>query len=231
MPDRQLTTRVQCSCGHTSHITMAGKTASYCPNCGCRVYSPAAKEQPSNWTIGRLAPWALGGLAFIWGLQNWPHTARPAQPPAVVMPPQAIQAIPTPAAPLPPPVAITQGDQEMWTQAPRVAPFTVKTPDGSNSYYLKLVDANTNQPVMSLFVFPAQEYRSTVPLGAYKLRYAHGPIWYGSEHFFGPQTTFMEANSVFNFTQEGQHLKGHIVSLIKQPMGNLPTQEISRQAF
>ncbi|MEQ6291261.1 hypothetical protein ACFPAG_11655 [Vogesella sp. GCM10023246] len=226
-----MTTQVQCSCGHTSHITMAGKTASYCPNCGCRVFSPAAKGEPSQWTIGRLVPWALGGLASIWLLQHWPHSAIPDQPPAVVVPPQIAQVIPTPAPPLPPPVAIMQGDQEMWTPAPRIAPFTVKTPDGSNSYYLKLVDANTNQPVISLFVFPAQEYHTTVPLGAYKLRYAYGPIWYGTEQFFGPQTIFKEGDRVFNFTQENNQLKGHIVSLINQPMGNMYPQEISRQAF
>lgn len=226
-----MTTRVQCNCGHTSHITMAGKTASYCPNCGSRVYAPTAKGQTSKWTVGRAAPWAVGLLVSIWIMQNLPHTDIANQLPPAIPPQQAAQFIPTPPQALPPPVAVTQGDQEMWTQAPRVAPFTVKTPEGGNSYYLKLVDANTNQPVMSLFVYPAQEYHTTVPLGAYKLRYAYGPVWYGTEQLFGPKITFMEANSVFNFTQEGQHLKGHIVSLIRQPMGNLPTQEIPRQAF
>lgn len=232
---RPVITEVTCRCGQPSRVSMAGRLANYCPNCGNRIAPVAVGRPKHGWTMGRLAWVFMGVMVGMAVLRYLPDSGFsppqvPVNMPVQPAPPVAEdRGIPAPS--LPSPVAVLQGDLELWTQAQRMAPFTVRTPAGENGFYIKLVDANTNQPVMSLFVYPGQEYKTTVPLGAYKLRYAYGPVWYGAEALFGPRTTYMEGDRVFNFTQEEQRFNGHIVSLINQPMGNMHPRRISRQVF
>lgn len=111
------------------------------------------------------------------------------------------------------------------------APFEVETPPGGG-YYLKLVDANSGDVVVTILVKGGEKYEAEVPLGSYRLRYATGQNWYGEEHLFGPdETSYYVASDIFEFSIEGNYYVGNTLVLKKMLNGNLDTHKIPAENF
>ena len=74
-----------------------------------------------------------------------------------------------------------------------------------------------------------------VPLGSYAIRYATGPIWYGYDYLFGPETAYAEADETFVFKREttldGWSINGFTVILYPVIDGNLSTTRLQASEF
>jgi len=113
---------------------------------------------------------------------------------------------------------------------PRLAPFTLVT-RGDNHYYLRLVDPNTSQMVLEVFVRSGDRLEVKAPLGTFEMRYAAGSDWYGFKHLFGPDTYYGKADILLEFSQAGRRVSGHTIELYMQEDGNLPTRSIDAGSF
>ena len=82
-----------------------------------------------------------------------------------------------PAADEPAPVAVRQGVLEVFTDDKRIAPLKIATPSGGGNHYIKLVDADSKEAVMTAYIEEGQTLSMKVPLGSYRLRYAAGKTW------------------------------------------------------
>lgn len=129
------------------------------------------------------------------------------------------------------PVSIRQGVQHVYVGAERIAPFRVTTSSGPDSYFIKLVDANTDNPVMTIYVLGGRTFETHVPLGTYNLRYATGQTWYGTKHLFGPETGYSEVEDSLTFSVQGDEVQGNDIQLVPQLGGNLATKVISAAEF
>jgi hypothetical protein len=94
-----------------------------------------------------------------------------------------------------------------------------------------MVDIDTGNTALTIFARGGQAVSIKVPLGTYEFRYAAGKNWYGEDHLFGSETTYMRAENRFSFYRNGQQIMGHTVKLIKQIDGNLPTSDINKSQF
>ena len=128
-----------------------------------------------------------------------------------------------------PPVPINHGIvSKNFTSG--VAPLEIKTRTGNN-YYIKIVDIANNQVVLTAYIVGGRHFEVLIPLGVYEIRYAAGGTWYGTEHYFGPETAFSKANEKFHFTFDGYQYSGYTVELILQSYGNLRTEHIDETEF
>ena len=112
-------------------------------------------------------------------------------------------------------------------------PLSIKVPIGSDNYYilLKKRSGGSNSKYLSIFIHPGKTVETKVPFGDYDLYYATGEIWYGEDYLFGPNTEFYQADNVFKFYLQGDHMIGSTVELIKQQFGNLDTKSASADDF
>lgn len=131
----------------------------------------------------------------------------------------------------PEPVAVSEGVLEVFTQAERIAPLKITTPSGGGNHYVKIIDASNFEPVMTAYIESGSTLELRVPLGIYRIRYAIGDTWYGSELKFGENTVYAEADDTFNFEIDGNRILGHRLELIKQEGGNLSTKSLSAADF
>ena len=111
-----------------------------------------------------------------------------------------------------------------------VAPLEIKTGAGNN-YYIKIVNVSSNQTALIAYIVGGRRFEVEMPLGTYEIRYAAGNIWYGTQHYFGPDTAFSKANELFHFTFDGYRYSGYTVELILQAHGNLRTVHIDQSNF
>lgn len=132
---------------------------------------------------------------------------------------------PIPEEPVP-----TNGFVRTFTLAERVAPFEIKAGYGSH-YLLKMVDAYTKKPVLTVFVRSGMTAHIDVPLGTYEVRYAAGDIWYGEQYRFGPETAYSKADTTFSFQVIGSQVRGFTITLYRVPSGNLHTSRIRPEEF
>lgn len=128
-----------------------------------------------------------------------------------------------------PPVQINHGIISK-SFAVGVAPLEIRTRYGNN-YYIKIVNTSTNQAALTAYVVGGRPFEVLMPLGTYEIRYAAGDTWYGTEHYFGPDTAFSKANELFHFTFDGYQYSGYTVELILQAHGNLRTVNINEADF
>jgi hypothetical protein len=122
------------------------------------------------------------------------------------------------------------GSVRTWTSDEGVAPFEIKAAQGSH-YLLKLVDAYTYAPVLTVFVQSGATVEVKVPLGTYQVRYASGDTWYGYEYLFGPETSYSKADKTFTFEVVGNQISGFTITLYKVANGNLHTSGIKPTEF
>lgn len=119
-----------------------------------------------------------------------------------------------------------QGTYARYTKHPDVAPLTLKTEAGSN-YFVKIDDAASGRPILSLYVYGGSSFHTQVPRGAYILKYATGSYWCGDRELFGASTETSKADRIFQFDDDHEYT----IELIARKNGNLPTKRISREAF
>lgn len=111
-----------------------------------------------------------------------------------------------------------------------VAPLEIKTRTGNN-YYIKVVNVANDQAALTAYIVGGRPLEVEMPLGTYEIRYAAGNTWYGTQHYFGPDTAFSKANELFHFTFDGYQYSGYTVELILQVHGNLRTVHIDEAEF
>jgi peptidoglycan hydrolase-like protein with peptidoglycan-binding domain len=122
------------------------------------------------------------------------------------------------------------GTVHTYTAAERVAPLELKAAPGGH-YLVKLVNARTFAPVLTVFVRGGATVEVDVPLGTYEIRYASGETWYGYDNLFGPNTAYSKAERTFNFAVVGNRVEGFTITLYKVAHGNLPTTTIKPTDF
>ena len=122
------------------------------------------------------------------------------------------------------------GISKLYSYNSRVAPLEFNTA-GNSHFYIKLVDHTTGKTVMTVFVRSGSRVDVDVPLGDYIIKYASGDSWYGEEHLFGDETSYIAADDVFNFYQTDEGVSGYTITLYQVPGGNLQTNEIEASDF
>lgn len=160
----------------------------------------------------------------------WPtveSTPRPYIPPKQ----QIADPYPSPETPLPPEMSLPyNGAIRAFTGEERIAPLTIKAAQGVH-FLVKLVDADSTRPVLTVFVRSGDTVRVKVPLGSYQVRYASGEKWYGYKYLFGPETSYSKADKTFEFDVVGEEIRGYTITLYKVIDGNLHTWPIRREEF
>lgn len=138
--------------------------------------------------------------------------------------------VPTPAFAEPALPTPAHGAIARYHNSPSVAPLEINTSPGSN-YFVKMVEANSEATALELFVHGGKSIEIQMPLGAYKMKYATGTIWYGREYHFGPNTVYSKADSVFSFRQDYSGYSGYTVTLYTVQDGNMSTSKIDESEF
>ena len=94
---------------------------------------------------------------------------------------------------------------------------------------------NYKTDVLSVFIRAGKTVTIKIPLGSYKLNYANGKKWYGTEFLFGRNTSYNAADDVFKFErttdQNYEYFSQWTVELIMQQQGNLQTRKINPRDF
>jgi hypothetical protein len=124
----------------------------------------------------------------------------------------------------------TNGHVLEYGHIERVAPLEIQTQSGLN-YLVKLVDARTKSPVLTVFVVGGTTVNVDVPLGTYEVRYTCGDSWYGYQYLFGDSGSYSKADDLFAFTQSGSKVTGYTITLFPVEHGNLKTEYIAPTAF
>lgn len=183
-----------------------------CGRCGSKLPEPswigAARIITKYWAWGVLA----GGVGLVVWLETKPPKPR------------------TPPKPDCAAVAIRSGVHRVYTSRAGIAPLKIVTASGAD-YYVKLEDTRSSHTAMTIFVRGGFSVEVKVPLGTYKMKYASGSTWCGEDLLFGKSTRYSEAQSVFNFADEGNQISGYTVQLIMQRDGNLSTKSIPASSF
>jgi len=163
-------------------------------------------------------------------MRGLPPTARTAAP---------SQRRPTPSATRPklvpfnePPRTLPDnGHTWSYVEEGLIAPLEVRTRGTSDHYFMKVVDVTTGNAIAAFFVRGGLSAETYVPVGTYRIRYATGKTWYGTEFLFGPETAYHEAAQPFTFSIDGDEISGYTVELYPQKNGNLGTKAIRPDQF
>ena len=122
------------------------------------------------------------------------------------------------------------GSVQKFTSAEPIAPLEIKSGSGSN-YLVKLVNAYSQELIMTIFVRSGSTVTVDVPLGNYEFRYASGKKWYGYKYLFGPNTSYSKTDKTFDFVNTGYQVSGYTVTLYRVSHGNLRTSRIEASQF
>jgi hypothetical protein len=66
------------------------------------------------------------------------------------------------------------------------SPFKINA-DKAN-YAMKVIDAASGAEVMLVYVAAGEAFSTRLPVGRYKIKAIHGPVWYGTKRLFGGDT-------------------------------------------
>jgi hypothetical protein len=127
-------------------------------------------------------------------------------------------------------IEIETGVQRNFTGQMPLAPLRIITPSGGG-YFLKLVDPKNDATRMTIYVRGGIVSDVDVPLGSYRIRYAHGATWCGDRTYFGPDTLYLSTENLFTFDQRVDEVSGYTLELLPRRDGNLPTQPIPPYQF
>ncbi|MCK5539199.1 MAG: J domain-containing protein [Bacteroidales bacterium] len=112
-----------------------------------------------------------------------------------------------------------------------LAPFKIIT-KGTENYFIKLVDAHTNSTILEIFIRAGESFKTEVPIGTYKMKYATGSKWYGQKYLFGKyDTRYSKSDDELVFKVEGNHVLGRVIELFMQINGNFKTENIQAKDF
>lgn len=115
-------------------------------------------------------------------------------------------------------------------QSDQMPQLKVQASSDSN-YLLKLVDSQTQNPVMTIFVRAGESAVVDVPIGRYRIKLASGTNWYGEAIRFGPNTSYSSVDRVSDFRIEGDMLVGQELQLAPVKNGNLTKSTITADQF
>jgi hypothetical protein len=113
-----------------------------------------------------------------------------------------------------------------YSNLPRPAELTFDAPFGTN-YFVRLVDAQNETPVISYFVRGGQPLATTAPTGRFILKAASGEHWCGESNLFGGDTSIVETGRTITFASD----EIHRISLQPRSNGNLPLRNIGHAKF
>ena len=113
-----------------------------------------------------------------------------------------------------------------YLSSTRPTRLTIDAPLGAN-YFVKLVDAQGDLPVISYFVLGGQPLTTTAPAGHFILKAASGEHWCGETNLFGGGTSIVETGRAISFALD----EIHTISLQPRRNGNLPLRNIGRAKF
>lgn len=122
-----------------------------------------------------------------------------------------------------------------YTGKKAIAPFRIITSKYSSptvdNYYIKLIDAKSEQLAVTIFVQSGSTIEVNVPIGTYKIRYAVGEKWYGEKELFGHFTSYNKSEELLDFIDKGYYVQGHSLVLYKVANGNFSTQPMNAKDF
>jgi hypothetical protein len=193
-----------------------------------------ANTEPENKSSFRFLPWILA-LLIILAISKAIHKNSTNEPsnntqlPAVstsIAPPPTVEILP----PAPVPMPMTSVLFSSYDPSKATCPLTIMRTE--ENYYVKLCDVNNRgQTVAKFFIRAGEEFKTTVPVGIYTLKYASGNQWYGEGELFGALGQYGKSDRL-EFTVEaiydGVRSNGNIVSLYKSVGGNLQTSDVNR---
>jgi hypothetical protein len=117
------------------------------------------------------------------------------------------------------------------TTRARLAPFQIITPEGSSAFLVKLVDMETGETAMSIFLEAGKTFETEAPIGSFKLKWASGENWKGESRLFGLLTDYQEAIEPLEFREEQGGYAGNTVELRPRVNGNLHSERIAPSKF
>lgn len=132
-----------------------------------------------------------------------------------------------PIVPLP-----ENGETRQYLHFRPIAPLEIITKSKIHHYFIKLVDPNTNMTITTVFVHAGHTAAIDVPVGRWQLKYATGIQWRGENELFGiNQTSYYQADELFNFFVGLDQVHGYTIELYEQEDGNLTQTEISPEQW
>ena len=84
---------------------------------------------------------------------------------------------------------------------------------------------------MSFYVHGGQTVDLDVPCGKYRIYYATGTTWYGTNQLFGDGTHCTELKSIFEFEETADGYNGWTIELEPVYDGNLDSDTIPMDKF
>ena len=109
-------------------------------------------------------------------------------------------------------------------------PFKINNEPGANAL-IKLIRVDDGTEVVSVFVRAGETVEVRVPQGNYTGKIASGQTWYGDQIRFGPNTSYGQFSSSFEFSVEGSRLAGKEVTLTRVENGNLSRSPLDASQF
>lgn len=217
---------------------------------------PKAKKH-RGWIIGLVVILAIFCLnyqpiaKYLFNSHSVPQTSSSVTTP-VVTPTVATPAVTPTNAPAP--VSVYNGKQFIVSAYEGTCPFEVKADSNSNFYiYLDYQYAATNSTTareltisaralakrlnrpyendIAFYLAKGQSYEIDVPVGVYKLYYATGDIFYGTEELFGSTSKFYSSDDLLNFYSTSEYYNGHTITLYSVTNGNFDTDNIPESKF
>jgi hypothetical protein len=107
----------------------------------------------------------------------------------------------------------------------------IKTKTENNNYYVKLINYEDHQESLAAFIRSGSTLSVQLPPGAYELRYAAGPNWYGMEYLFGTSTSYGKLPMPVIISEKTRAIGAVAVELIPSQHGSLKTNIISEYDF
>lgn len=99
------------------------------------------------------------------------------------------------------------------------SPLEVET-EGKYGYFVKIVDVDTNNTIISFFLHPNKVYELSIPVGNYIFVYGLGKEWANILMYFGNEGKYFQSNNIYHFNEE----KGYTIKLLDN--GNLDFGEL-----
>lgn len=92
--------------------------------------------------------------------------------------------------------------------------------EGNFGYFVKIVDVDTNNTIISFFLHPNKAYELSIPVGNYIFAYGIGKEWVNILVYFGDEGKYFQTRNIYQFIEE----KGYTIRLMDN--GNLDFNEL-----
>ena len=147
----------------------------------------------------------------------------------------------------PKPMKVKNGQMLITPDYQRVCPFKVEVPAGNDYYiYLQYIgepDTSTKkrnrlssakspyENDVAIYVQGSKTANVKVPIGNYKLYYATGETFFGTDSLFGSSTSYYTSSETLSFSAEKNGYAGHTLTLKPSVGGNFGTRPMGESSF